>query len=369
MKNIQRFIYMLLVAVLLVSCEEAEREPVVALGDAPSVTQPAAGTELVLQKLNAEEEMINFAWSEADFGFPSATIYTLQVDTPGNNFANAFELARTNDLTVSLSHALLNERLLTFGLETNEPTDLEFRVVASVSEFVAGLSSPPVQMNVTLYASTFPSIYMIGAAVGGWDPALAVELISTGEPFEYTTIAYFDATEGANFRFFNNPDWGASLGGYDIFTQYPEDLLEPATADDDPNFNFIGETGWYELVVNSQEGTISMEAVNEPEMYLTGDATHGWGWDDPVTQIQWVGYKIWEGEVDFTQGGAFRLFAQKDWGPTSYGYDVVVNYDTDYIDIMEGHGDPNWEFLKPSGTYFVRVNLRTNTIEISELEN
>lgn len=366
MKNIQKLIYLLLGITLLFACEEIEREPVVVLGDAPAITQPAAGTGLVFQRLNAEDEMVNFAWSEADFGFPSATSYILQTDLAGNNFENAFELARTNDITASLSHAQLNERLLTFGLNTEEPTDLEFRVVASVSEFVSNLPSPPVQMNVTLFASTFPSIYMIGAPVGGWQTDLAVELVSTGEPFEYTTIAYFDAADGANFRFFNNPAWDASLGGYDVFTEFPEDLLEPATSDDDPNFNFIGEAGWYEIVVNSQAGTISMEAVSKPEMFLTGDATHGWGWDDPVTELELVGYKIWEGNVNFTQGGAFRLFAQKDWAPVSYGYDTVVNYDTDYIDIMEGHGDPNWEFLKPSGTYFVRVNLRTNTIEISE---
>ena len=202
--------------------------------------------------------------------------------------------------------------------------------------------------------------------MGGWGTDLAVEIVSTGEPSQYTTIAYFDVAEGTNFRFFTNPDWGASIGGYDVFTSYPEDLLEPATADDDPNFNFIGEPGWYELFVNTQEGSITMEAVSEPVMYLTGDATHGWGWDDPVTQLEYVGYKLWEGDVNFTQGGAFRLFPQKDWGPTSYGYDVVVNYDTEYIDIMEGHGDPNWEFLKPSGTYHVKVDLRNNSIEITE---
>lgn len=367
MKNIHKLIYMLLGITLLFACEEAEREPVVALGNAPALTQPATGTELVFQKLNAESQMVDFAWSSADFGFPSATTYTLQVDVAGNNFENAFELARVNDLSVSLSQAQLNERLLTFGLETDEATALEFRVVASVSEFVSTLPSPAVPLNVTLYSSTFPSIYMIGAAVGGWDPSLAVEVVSTGEPYQYTTIARFDATDGANFRFFNNPAWDASIGGYDVFTQYPQDLLEPATADSDPNFNFIGEAGWYELFVNTDAGTIEMVAVNEPLLFLTGDATHGWDWDDPVTQLQWTGYKTWEGEVSFTQGGAFRLFAQKDWGPTSYGYNTVVNYNTDYIDVMEGHSDPNWEFLKPSGTYFVRVNLHTNTIEISEL--
>jgi len=208
---------------------------------------------------------------------------------------------------------------------------------------------------------------MIGASVGGWDPGKAVELVSTGEPFEYTTIAKFDVANGTNFRFFNARDWGASLGGYDVFTTYPNDLLEPATSDDDPNFNFVGTPGWFELTVNSKEGTIAMKAVAEPGMYLTGDATHGWNWDEPVTALTWVGYKVWEGDVTFVNANAFRLFAQKDWGPTSYGWDYIVNYDTNYIDVMEGHGDPNWQFLKPSGTYHVKVDLRALSIEISEL--
>ncbi|MFW6289320.1 MAG: SusE domain-containing protein [Mariniphaga sp.] len=166
MKNIQKLIYLLLGITLLMACEEMEKEPVVVLGDAPALTQPAARTELVFQMQNAETEMVHFEWSSADFGFPSATTYILQVDSAGNNFENAFELDRTNESSISLSQAFLNERLLTFGLETNEPTDVEFRVVASVSEFASTLASEPLPINVTLFASTFPSIYMIGAAVG-----------------------------------------------------------------------------------------------------------------------------------------------------------------------------------------------------------
>jgi hypothetical protein len=366
MKNIQGIIYTLLAAILLFGCEEVEREPVLRPGDAPSLTQPQAGTQLVFNRDNANSETVEFKWTEAEYGFPSATTYTLQADVAGNNFANPVELSTVNGLSATLTHAQLNNRFMMAGLPANEENDMEFRVVASVSEYVSSLISEAVPAKVTLFADSFPSIYMIGAAVGGWGTDLAVEIVSTGEPSVYTTIAYFDVANGTNFRFFNNPDWGASIGGYDVFTNYPEDLLSPATSDSDPNFNFIGEPGWYELVVNTEEGTIAMEAVSEPVMYLTGDATHGWSWDDPVTQLQWVSYNIWEGEVNFTQGGAFRLFPQKDWGPTSYGYDVITNYDTNYIDIMEGHGDPNWEFLKPSGTYQVRVDLRTNSIVITE---
>jgi hypothetical protein len=366
MRKFQNIVLILLSFALLFACEEMERDPVINPGDSPALNQPASGTELVFQKINASEESVTFSWTEADFGFPSATMYNLQVDVAGNNFASPMELASTSDFSVSITHATLNEKLMTHGLPGNEPTQIEFRVEATVSPEYS-LYSEPVNMTVTLYSASFPPIYMIGASVGGWDPAKAVEVVSTGEPFEYITIWNFDATDGLNFRFFSNPAWDASIGGYDVFTTYPEDLLEPATSDDDPNFNFVGENGWYEIFVNTETGTIEMESVNEPGMYLTGDATHGWGWDEPVTALQYVSYKIWEGDVAFTQDGAFRLFGQKDWGPASYGYDVVVNYDTDYIDVAEGHNDPNWFFLKPSGTYHVVVNLRTNTIEISEL--
>ena len=366
MKKIHNILIIFLAASLLFACEDMEREPVIMPGDSPALSQPASGSQMVFQKANAAEQTINFAWTKADFGFPSATVYNLLVDAAGNNFANAIELASTSELSVSITHATLNERLMIQGMQANEPIAIEFRIEATVNPKYS-LYSQPVNMTVTLYAASFPPIYMIGASVGGWDTSKAVEVASTGEPFEYITIWRFDASNGSNFRFFNQPEWSASLGGYDVFTSYPEDLLEPATGDDDPNFNFIGTAGWYEIKVNTEAGTIEMTATDEPGMYLTGDATHGWGWDEPVTALTYMSYKIWEGDVAFTQNGAFRLFAQKDWGPTSYGYDVVVNYDTDYIDVAEGHGDPNWSFLKPSGTYHVLVNLRTNTIEISEL--
>lgn len=366
MKSIHKFIYIILAGAILFGCEKEEREPIVVVGQGPALTQPSAGTQLVLDRENATGESVTFEWTAADYGFQSATTYNLQAAVAGTGFESPVDLATVNALSATLTHAQLNNRFMLAGLPANEENAIEFRVVASVSPYVESLASQPVAASVTLFTDVFPSIYMIGAAVGGWATNLAVEVVSTGEPSVYTTIAYFDNAEGTNFRFFNQPEWSASLGGYDVFTQYPEDLLSPATSDDDPNFNFIGEPGWYELYVNTEEGSITMEAVPEPVMYLTGDATHGWNWDDPVTSLEWVGYMVWEGDVNFTQGNAFRLFPQKDWGPVSYGYDVIVNYNTEYIDVMEGHGDPNWQFLKPSGTYHVRVDLRNNAIEISE---
>jgi len=366
MKRIRNIIYTILSFTLLTACEEVEREPIVVPGDAPVLLVPTSGTVVVLEKLGSEENTFLFAWTKADYGFQSATQYTLQLDRKGNNFASPLSLATTSDTSTTVTQASLNAKLLAFGLEVLEPTDLDFRIVGSVSEDVPYLYSGAVSMNITLFSSTFPSIYMIGACTGGWDTSKAVEVVSTGEAYKHTSIAYFDASEGSNFRFFNKPDWGASLGGYDVFTTFPANLIEPATGDGDPNFNFIGEAGWYELFVDVSAGSITMEATTKPVMYLTGTATHGWDWDEPVTEIFWVGYKIWEGDVAFIQNEAFRLFPQKDWGPDSYGWNVVVNYNTAYIDVMPGHADPNWQFLKTSGTYHVRFDQRNNSLDITE---
>ena len=217
--HIHKIVYLLLAISLFVACDEEERGPVFMPGDSPVLNDPSLGTNMVFDRLNADINMVTFNWGNADFGFQSATSYALQFDVEGNNFIDAFEVASTTDTTVSLSQALLNEKFMAMGVLPDVKTNLEMRVKASVSPEADAIYSTTVKVTASLYASTFPSIYMIGACIGGWDPAKAVELISTGQPYEYTTITKFDGTEGTNFRFFNAPDWGASLGGYNLFTE------------------------------------------------------------------------------------------------------------------------------------------------------
>lgn len=221
------------------------------------------------------------------------------------------------------------------------------------SDAITCISSP--------YSTTFAPIYMIGSAVDEWDPEKAAELPSTGMPDLYYTKWNFKA--GA-FRFFTAKDWGASLGGYDVFTVYPTDILGE-TGDGDSNFDFIGTEGWYEITVDVSTGTVEMTAIDEPLLYLTGDATHGWSWDDPVTSLTWIGYEVWEGSVDFTSGGYFRCFLQKDWSPDSFGYDVITNFDADYLENDGTQGDPNWLYVGATGTYTVQVDKPNATITIT----
>nr|MDA3818250.1 SusE domain-containing protein [Prolixibacteraceae bacterium] len=335
-------------------------------GDGPELVSPSSGSSIVLEREGAEENTVSFSWSEADFGFPSATSYTVQFDLAGNDFSDPFSLVTTSDTFAVATQADLNNDLMEFGLPVAEETAVIVRVTASVSDDITTLTSATADMNITLYASSFPSIYMIGAGTGGWDPGLAAEVASTGVPYNYETTAYFDSSGDGNFRFFNNPDWGASLGGYDVFTTYPTDLLEVAEGDDDPNFRFIGESGWYIIHADTENSEITMEATEEPVLYAVGDATTGWDFDPGTATLSWTGHQIYEGDIDFTQDLAFRFFAQADWGSVSYGYDTLTKYDTSFIDIMEGNDDPNWQFVAESGNYHVVVNIREKTVEITK---
>ncbi len=358
---------MLLMSVIASCSEDKELVKIINPEDvnAPSITEPIAGDQFVLSSDEQSETAMIIRWDEPDFGVDIKIEYSVDIDVNDGDFTNAINLALTTEDTLAITHSELNAKLLELGLSAGDMSNFDIRITSTVNDQIDDDFSEIVTVGATPYSTVFPSIYMIGVAVGGWDTVLAVEVASTGETNEYYTKAYFDAAGDANFRFFSAADWGSSLGGWDIFTTYPTDLLQPKDGDGDPNFQFIGTTGWYEISVDKNTSTIEMKATTEPLLYLTGDATHGWNFDTPTT-MTWVGHEIWEGDVTFTQNNYFRIFEQADWGPTGYGYDVLTNYDEDYIIIADGHSDPNWQFIGASGSYHVIVDKRNESIVITE---
>lgn len=368
MKNIFKYLYVLpIIALTLMACEELEQLSIKAPDQvtAPVIAKPASGTVIPLSKENASQNAMVVRFQRTDYGLEIGPHYTIEIDVKGGDFSEASEIGTSTTDTFAISQGELNDELLSIGLIPQQSGEFDLRISSSTTDSMAVYDSNIMTYRATPYATTFTSIYMIGASVGGWDPAKAVEVASIGEFGQHKTIAQFTNDNGLNFRFFNEPDWGASLGGYDVFPNYPTDLLEVAAGDGDPNFNFIGTPGWYEIETNQTTGTIEMTAVTEPLLYLTGDATHGWGWDDPVTSLKWVGHYMWEGEVTFTQNGHFRCFETKSWDQPNYGYDVLTKFDTSVIEIAAGDSDPNWNFVGASGVYTVKVDKRNETIDIA----
>lgn len=374
MKIFKHIIWSIVLVSLLSACDEDFDKITYDPLKSKAAELSAIDSEIVLEAVNIENIAAVFTWLQAEISYSAAVNYELQVDVKGQNFVNYVAIAsiainnELDEMEYKPKTGDLNSKLLELlekyeALDGAEPVDFSFRIVAVIAPNHK-LFSNVIDSKITVYLGNVPSIYMIGAAVGGWDTAKAVEVVWAGTPNVFSTKAYFDAETDANFRFFNSPSWSASLGGYNVFPNYPAAYLGE-TGDGDSNFKFIGATGWYEITVNVATGTIQMTPVNEPLIYLTGDATHGWNWNDPVTSLKWVGHQIWQGEVTFIKNNYFRLFEQKDWGPIGYGYNVITSYNSDYLIIAEGHGDPNWQFVGDSGVYLVRIDKRQGSIVLT----
>ena len=373
-------IFSLLLVIFIAGCE---LEPQVQIAENP--TPPAI-------MVPAEGQAYNFTWddnedslmiiiSPVDYGFPVGVTYTAEFDNNGGDFERSRKLGFFSGDTLLVPIKKFNSEVKKLKYKDGDVANLDLRVSCFISQTVPDLLSSIVSFTFVPYSEPVivepedttttenngpTQLYLIGASTGAWDTGRAVAL-TAGDNGVFTGVVHFNAaTDGRNFRFFTDKDWAASYGGYDKFETYPTDLLEPAATDSDPNFNFIGETGWYNLTADTKNKTIAMVAVDAPELYLTGDATHGWGWDEPVTTVYGTDNYIYEGDVDFIQGNAFRVFTAKNWDDTNYGWNYLTNYDTSIIDVYEGHADPNWKFLAESGTYHVKIDIIDLSIEITQ---
>ncbi|MFA9390785.1 MAG: SusE domain-containing protein [Prolixibacteraceae bacterium] len=369
-------IFSLLAILFIAGCE---LEPEVQIAENPVPPQILMPTEghAYAYTWDDNNDTIMIVISQVQYGFPVGVTYTAEFDADGGDFERSRSLGLFSGDTLLVPIKKFNTEVKKLKFVDDVIANLDLRISCFVSKSVEDMISPVINISFVPYSEPvivepvdpepgLTELYLIGASTGAWDTERAVAL-TAGDAGMFTGLVHFNAAEdGRNFRFFTKADWASSYGGYDILTTYPEDLLEPATADSDPNFNFIGTTGWYNLTVNTVEKAIAMTASDAPELYLTGDATHGWDFDEPVSTVYGTGNFVYEGDIEFIQDLAFRVFAQKDWAPNSYGWDYLTTYDEASIGVMEGHDDPNWQFLLESGMYHVKIDMKLLSIEITK---
>jgi len=309
---------------------------------------------------SAAEVFQVFNWSDVDFGFDAAKTYKVQFDVKGNNFAEAVDLVTvTQVLTATVTVGDFNKALLNKELEPDAPVDIEFRISSVINNEVAPVWSNVVEASVTPYATTFPPIYMCGAATGGWSWGSDVEVRSTA-PNIYRTIAYFINNE--TFRFFKQRDWGPTSYNYPYFDGgFVSDSLANAL-DGDQNFKIMSPTGYYQITVNLKTKTVDFDAVPEPMMFMTGAALGGWNWTTDYVKMTWKSDGKFEATTEFINGEAFRFFAQQDWGPTSYNYPYFAEGSVDPLFENANDGDKNFKFVGTTGMYTVSLNMLDLTV-------
>jgi hypothetical protein len=361
MKNTIYLFFAILALTSLYSCEEDPELFVSISPTAATISSPADGSSFVLS-LETANDTLTIAWNNADFGFQASTTYTIEIDKKDNKFVAAQDLAvvgsPAREYKISLGD--LNNILLGLGLPANDVSVVELRIRATISDDVSPAFSSTISLNVTPYQTSFPPIYMIGGAVGGWDPSLAVEMRSS-EPYVYETIAYF--TSGEAYRYFATPGWDADPQyNWTYFEGGTVDANLENAQDGDTNIRFIGTTGYYKMVVNTNTKVITMEAVDEPKMFLIGNGIVDAGWNTATAvQMTWVSNGIFKATTEFANE-AFRFFAQQDWGPTSYNYPFFADGEVSSLLEDAGDGDNNFKFVGTEGIYTITVNLLDLTV-------
>ncbi|HEX5170812.1 MAG TPA: SusE domain-containing protein [Cyclobacteriaceae bacterium] len=361
MKKLKILYLLALLVSIFFSCEDDGPKATLKSDVAPNELKAPSSDSYVLTLEDKDATMETFEWTAPDYGFPAGAIYSLQVDVAGNDFANAVEVASTNTLEAAVNVGAFNDILLGLGLTPEEAASVEFRVVSTINSHVAPVYSNPRTIEVSAYATTFPPIYGMGAALKGWGPwpDNAVEWQSS-EYKKYETTAYF--TNGETFRWFAQLDWGPTSYNYPFFTTVDPTFVN--ANDGDSNLRVDGPSGWYEVSVDLGAKTVAAVAVEEPVLYMMGAALNGWGpWPGAAVKMTYIKPGVFEADATFSNE-TFRFFAQADWGPTSYNYPYFSSVDANFENANDG--DSNLRYIGTPGSQKVTVDLNNKTVTLGE---
>jgi len=352
---------MAMVIIGLISCNSDAVKPTIKSAVGTNTLNATPASSYVLQLGNATDTLKIFSWTATDFGFSSSVTYKLQMDKSDGDFSNPVELASLNNnkLLAPLAVKDLNQKILALGSIPNSAANVKLRVVSSISDKVSPVYSNVITVAITPYATSFPPIFAMGDALNGWGPWPDNELILSGTTYQvYKSVVHL--SNGKAFRFFAQQDWNPTSYNFTYFTTVDNNFTN--ANDGDKNFKFTGTDGFYQLSVDMNTKTVALTPVNEPLLYMVGQAVGGWD-QALAVKMTFIRDGVFQGTTTFTNSGpasTFRFFAQHDWSPTSYSYPYFTTVDSHFVNANDG--DKNLQFTGTTGTYTVIVNLNDKTV-------
>lgn len=212
----------------------------------------------------------------------------------------------------------------------------------------------------------YDQLWLVGAAINGWDWDSPVELPCTGNGVYSGNVTF----NNESFRFFAQQDWNPISFNYPYYEGegYTIDSNFANANDGDSNFSFVGTPGEYYLSIDTINKTITL---GDPQieceyetLWIVGAGVNGWNWDSPV-EFPCTGAGVYSAEVTFTNE-AFRFFAQQDWGPVSFNYPHYESegYTIDSNFENANDGDSNFSFVGTPGTYILTMDTVNKTITL-----
>jgi hypothetical protein len=340
-KIIYKLTYLTALFAFIFSCDDVER---VYYNDAAETVLSLSDDNLVLNEENAANEVLTLTWTEPDFGFSAAALYSVQIDVQGGDFSNPQIISVGGSLDKTFTVEELNAKLLSLSMLPNEEGVASFRIKATLSEYQE-IYSNTVSISVTPYSSLLDlstSLGVVGSATpGGWGNENILDL-----PF-YTTattnvyVAYVTLRNG-EIKFRNNNDWSENWG---------DDGADGTL--DSYGANIAVSAGTYKIEVNFSSMTYTME---EYSWGIVGSATTN-GWGGPDMMFHYNSFQDdWRAVVTLGDGEVKFRF-NNDW---------AINYGDDGADgTMEANGA---NIAVSAGHYLVTMNLNTQSYTMEEMD-
>ncbi len=370
MKKINQILSLILLLVVF-SCATEEFEPVIKYGDTPVLTSSPAGGSYLLTEEEAGNTLFSFNWTDADFGFPAAITYIVELDDAGNGFADPTEIVSTTDMTYDLTVGKLNSLLTMLEFPSGVKAPLEIRVKASVGDYAQALNSEAMSFEVIPYSVKLPPIYLLGDATDpGWDNANAL-------PAPYMSPGLYGITAhlktGAYLKFIEvlkqwAPQWGTDASGTSTSGNLVYRPNENVT--DPPAIPSPAVEGDYRIEADIENLTYVIYPIPDV-VYLVGGATSiGWTPTDGLAFTK-DGIGQYSLVTDLSTGnGGMKIMASNNgawapqWGTDATGSNIFgkLVYRPD-----ESKPDPA-EIPAPetAGTYKIEVDFTEFTYKITK---
>ena len=340
-KLILKLTYVTALFAFMQSCDDVER---VYYNDAAETVLSLSDNNLILSEDNGANEILTLTWSDPDYGFDAAALYSVQMDVQGGDFSNPQIISVGSSLEKTFTVEELNAKLLSLSMTPAEEGVAVIRIKATLSEYQE-IFSNTVNLNVTPYSSLLDlstNLGVVGSATpGGWGNENIPDLkfYTTGTTDVY--VAYVTLRNG-EIKFRNNNDWSENWG----------DDGNDGTLDS-YGANIPVSAGTYKIEVNFSSMTYTMEAYS---WGLVGSATPN-QWNGPDLMLNYNSYQDdWRAVVTLGEGEVKFRF-NNDWG---------LNYGDDGADgSMEANGA---NISVSSGHYLVSMNLNTQSYSMEQID-
>jgi len=340
-KLILKLTYVTALFTFMQSCDDVER---VFYNDAAETVLSLSDDNLTLSDDNGANEILTLTWSDPDYGFDAAALYSIQMDVQGGDFSSPQIISVGSSLEKTFTVEELNAKLLSLSMTPGEEGVAIFRIKATLSEYQE-IFSNTVSLNVTPYSSLLDlttNLGVVGSATpGGWGNENIPDLQFYTTSMTDVYVAYVTVRDG-EIKFRNNNDWAENWGD-----DGNDGTLDPYGA------NIAVSAGTYKIEVNFSSMTYTMEAYS---WGLVGSATPN-QWNGPDLMLHYNSYQDdWRTVVTLGEGEVKFRF-NNDWG---------LNYGDDGADgSMEANGA---NISVSSGHYLVSMNLNTQSYTMEEID-